>query len=221
MRMTAQTRRRSAVIAGAGIAALATTGVFAVPASAHTGDWSVTCDSVTVHLTAYNAHVTNSVTLSVVDGGVLASEDSFGSSYDFSGALPAHTSPIQVHLVVNAGDGKRYSKDEYKTSEPCRTPPTTVPPTTVPPTTTAPPTTVPPTTTAPPATGTTTAPPTTSTATSSAPAVEATTSPAAGNLAETGGSSSTPVIAGIAVAVVAAGGGLLFVNRRRRTAAHR
>src|SRR6478735_9244000 len=63
-----RTRGRSAVIAGGAMAALATAGVFAVPASAHNSVWSVTCNSVSVHLTNYNKHVTNSVTLQVVGG---------------------------------------------------------------------------------------------------------------------------------------------------------
>lgn len=220
MRLTRQTGRRSAVIAGAGMAALIGTGVFAVPASAHNSDWSVTCDSVSVHLAAYNGRVTNTVTISVDGGAVLASDANFGSSYDFSGALPDHASAIKVHLVVSAGDGNQYNRDEFKTSEPCEKPPTTPPttvPVTTPPTTTA--TTAPPTTTPP--TTATTAPPTTA-ATSSAAAVAATSSAAGGgDLAETGSSSSTPLIAGIAAVAVAGGAGLLFVSRKRRNSAHR
>ncbi|MFF7157703.1 LAETG motif-containing sortase-dependent surface protein [Streptomyces sp. NPDC008139] len=217
--MTRQSRRRSGVIAGAGMVALIGSAVLAAPASAHTPNWSVDCDSVSVHLTAYNGRVTNSVTVSVDGGAVLASNESFGSSYDFTGALPDHSTAIKVHLVVKAGDGKQYGRDEYKTSEPCEKPPTTPPttPETTPPTT-APPS-QPPTT---PASETPTAPPTTpeTTATSNAPVVQASTSPASGDLAETGSSSSTPMIAGVAAAVVAAGAGLLVFNRRRG-AAHR
>ncbi|MFF7198098.1 LAETG motif-containing sortase-dependent surface protein [Streptomyces sp. NPDC008079] len=213
--MTRQSRRRSGVIAVAGMAALIGSAVLAAPASAHTPNWSVDCDSVSVHLTAYNARVTNSVTVSVDGGAVLASNESFGGSYDFTGALPDHSTAIKVHLVVKAGDGKQYGRDEYKTSEPCEKPPTTPPPTTP----ETPPPTAPPTT---PASETPTAPPTTpeTTATSNAPVVQASTSPASGDLAETGSSSSTPMIAGIAAAVVAAGAGLLVFNRRRG-AAHR
>jgi LPXTG-motif cell wall-anchored protein len=215
MQMTRQSRRRSGVIAGAGMAALLGSAVLAAPASAHNSDWSVDCSSVTVHLAAYNGRVTNSVTLSVDGGAVLAHQDSFGGSYDFKGALPDHTSAIKVHLVVTAGDGKQYNRDEFKTSEPCQKP--TSPPPTTP--TKQPTTPAAPTTSAPPVTPTTPATPT-STAITNAPVVQASTSPAAGDLAETGSSSSTPMIAGIAAAVVAAGAGLLFINRRRG-AAHR
>ncbi|MEW2517357.1 LAETG motif-containing sortase-dependent surface protein [Actinacidiphila alni] len=211
MQMTRQGRRRSGVIAGAGMAALIGSAVLAAPASAHNSDWSVTCSSVSVHLTAYNGRVTNSVTLSVDGGAVLTQQNSFGDHFDFTGALPEHTAAIKVHLVVTAGDGKQYSRDEYKTSEPCEKPPTTPPttPSTPPPTTPATPTTSAP----------TTPPPTTpaTTPTTNAPVVQASTSPASGDLAETGSSSATPMIAGIAAAVVAAGAGLLVLNRRRGT----
>jgi LPXTG-motif cell wall-anchored protein len=220
MRMTRQNRTRSAVIAGAGIAALAGAGILAAPASAHTGVWSVTCDSVSVHLTKYNPGATNSVTLSVDGGAVLASRASFGGGYDFAGPLPAHTTALTLHLVVRAGDGTQYNVDERKTAALCEKPPTTPPttsPSTPPPTTptTVPPTTVPPTTTPAP----TTVPPT---ATTSAPVAAGTTSaPAGGNLAATGSSSATPVIAGIAVAAVVVGGGAIVLSRRRRSSSHR
>jgi LPXTG-motif cell wall-anchored protein len=211
-----RTRRRSAVIAGAAMAALATAGVFAVPASAHNSVWSVTCNSVSVHLTNYNRHVTNSVTLQVVGGeGVLAFDPDFGSSFTYDEALPAHDTPLQLHLVVKAGDGAQYNVDETKTSPPCETP-TTPPPTT--PTTTAPPTTAPP-TTAP-----TTPPPTTPStppATTTAPVAATSSAPPAGGLADTGSSSATPVIAGIAAAAVVVGAGALVVTRRRRSSSHR
>lgn len=218
MKMTRESRRRSAVIAGAGLAALVGAGVFAVPASAHNSDWNVTCNSVSVHLTNYNGGVTNSVSVSVDGGAVLASEAAFGASYDYSGALPDHTDSIKVHLVVKAGDGSQYNRDEYKTAAPCETPPTTPasPPPSTGATTPAAPTTAPPTTSAP------AAPVVSTSATSSAPAVAATSSASGGSdLAETGSSSATPMIAGIAAAVVVVGGGLVFVGRRRRSASHR
>lgn len=141
IRMTPENRRRSAVVAATGMAALLGAGVFAVPAAAHTGTWSVSCDSVTVHLTAYNKRATNSVTLSVEGGGVLAKEDSFGAGYDFSSPLPPHDAAITLHLVVTAGDSAKYNIDQEKTAAPCEGQ-TTAPP---PPTTTPapPPTTTP------------------------------------------------------------------------------
>ncbi|WP_405578939.1 LAETG motif-containing sortase-dependent surface protein [Streptomyces sp. NBC_01190] len=229
IRMTPENRRRSAVVAATGMAALLGAGVFAVPAAAHTGTWSVSCDSVTVHLTAYNKRATNSVTLSVEGGGVLAKEDSFGAGYDFSSPLPPHDAAITLHLVVTAGDSAKYNIDQEKTAAPCEgqttapPPPTTTPappPTTTPapPATTTPATTPP--TTAPPAPPTTA--PATPTASTNAPVVAGSASAsAAGGLAETGSSNATPVIAGIAAAAVVVGGGALVLSRRRRSSSHR
>ncbi|WP_328917202.1 MULTISPECIES: LAETG motif-containing sortase-dependent surface protein [unclassified Streptomyces] len=242
MRKTRQFRRRSAVMAGAGMAALVGAGLFAGSASAHNADWSVTCDAVHVHLTAYDSHARNSVTVSVVGGSVLDSKNSFGGSYTFNGALPDHDSAIKVHLVVKAGDSRKYDRDETLTSQPCEKPPTsppveetTTPPveeTTTPPVeeTTTPPvedTTTPPVeeTTTPPAEETTTPPvddTTAPTATTTSPAVAGTSSaPGGGDLAETGSSSATPMIAGIAGVAVVAGAGVLFFSRKRRSGAHR
>lgn len=250
MRKTRQFRRRSAVIGGAGMAALVGAGVFAGSASAHNADWSVTCDAVHVHLTAYDSHARNSVTVSVVGGSVLDSKNSFGGSYTFNGALPHHDSPIKVHLVVKAGDNKKYNRDETLTSRPCEKPPTTPPvevtttppveqtttppveQTTTPPVeeTTTPPvdeTTTPPVeeTTTPPVDETTTPPvddTTAPTATTTSPEVAGTTSaPGGGDLAETGSSGATPMIAGIAGVAVVAGAGALFFSRKRRSGAHR
>ncbi|WP_329180922.1 LAETG motif-containing sortase-dependent surface protein [Streptomyces sp. NBC_01477] len=217
MKLTVQGRRRSAAIAAAGMAAMIGTAVLAAPASAHTPVWSVTCNSVQVDLTNYSTgrHVQNSVSLTVVGGeGALADNEDFGGSFHATEALPAHDSPLTVRLVVKAGDNKKYNVDETKVSPVCDTPtspsvtPSTTPPTTAP-ETTAPGTTAP--TTAPVPAGTT-----------NAPVVAGTTSAAGGgDLAETGSSSATPMIAGIAVAVVVAGGGLVLWTRRRGSSAHR
>jgi LPXTG-motif cell wall-anchored protein len=214
-----RTRGRSAVIAGGAMVALATAGVFAVPASAHNSVWSVTCNSVSVHLKDYDKHATNSVTLQVVGGeGVLAFNPDFGSSYTYDESLPTHDTPLQLHLVVKAGDNAKYNVDETKTSPVCEKPPTTPPPTTPP--TTAPPTTPP--TTAP-TTPPTTAPPATPTptATTTAPVAATSSAPASGGLADTGSSSATPMIAGIAAAAVVVGAGALVITRRRRSSSHR
>ncbi|WP_333770005.1 LAETG motif-containing sortase-dependent surface protein [Streptomyces sp. IBSBF 2435] len=227
MKLTVQGRRRSAAVAAAGMAAMIGTAVLAAPASAHTPVWSVTCNSVQVDLTNYSTgrHVQNSVSLTVVGGeGALADNEDFGGSFHATEALPAHDSPLTVRLVVKAGDNKKYNVDETKVSPVCDTPtspsvsPSTTPPTTAP-ETTAPPTTAPE-TTAPGTTAPTTAP--VPAGTTNAPVVAGTTSAAGGgDLAETGSSSATPMIAGIAVAVVVAGGGLVLWTRKRGSSAHR
>lgn len=193
--------------------------VLAGPASAHTPNWSVTCDSVTVDLTAYNSHVRNTVTLTVVGGEGALVDQTFGSTFHFRDALPPHDAPLGLHLVVKAGDGKQYGRDETKTAPVCDKP-TSPSPSTTPPT--SPPTTAP--TTAPATTAPSTTPPATTAApsTTPAPVAAATTSAGgSGDLAETGSSSATPMIAGIAVAVVVAGGGLVFWTRRRGSSSHR
>lgn len=194
-------RVRTGAIAAVGFAALVGTGVLATPASAHTPVWSVTCDKVTVDLTQYNSKVENTVTITV-DGKDLLAKTSFKSSFHKTLELAKHGQDVSVHLVVKAGDTSdkhNFDKDETKTVAPCKgdesTPPKT-PPTTAP--STKPST--------PPATPT-----------SSAPVVKPSQSTPPTNLAETGGSSSTPIIGGIAAAVVAAGAGLLFMNRKRRS----
>lgn len=207
-------------MAATGMAAMVGTVLMAGPASAHTPKWSVTCDSVQVDLTSYSTarHVTNSVSLTIVGGeGALADDPDFGASFHFEDALPPHDAPLTLHLVVKAGDDSEYNVDDTKVSPVCDKPttppvtPSTTPPTTATttPATTAPPTTAPTTTAAP-------------TSTTTAPVVADTTSPAAGgDLAETGSSSATPMIAGIAVAVVVVGGGLVFWTRRRGSSSHR
>ncbi|NUS15122.1 MAG: LPXTG cell wall anchor domain-containing protein [Streptomyces sp.] len=208
MKITAQGRRRAAAVAVAGAACVAGTLVLAAPASAHTPKWSVGCDSVKVDLTKYAQSgngKTNHVTLTITSGeGALVDED-FGTSFHYKDALPPHDKPITLHLVVTAWDSTQYNLDETKVSPVCAgqtTPPTS-------PTTTAP-TTPPTTATTSPAAGATPS------GTTSAPVAAATTTASgSGDLAETGSSNATPMIAGIAAAVVVIGGGLVFWTRKR------
>lgn len=214
-------RTGAAVAAGAAMGVLALTGVLAAPADAHSGVWSVTCDAVSVHLKDYDKKATNSVTLQVVGGeGVLAFDPDFGSSFTYDDALPAHDSPLPLHLVVKAGDGPKHDIDEVKTSPPCDKPTTTPPTTTTPPPTTTPPAGTTPATTTPattaPATTPATTPPATTPATS-APAAGTTSPPSGADLADTGSSDATPVIAGIAAAAVVAGAGAVAFARKRRS----
>ncbi|WP_432072223.1 LAETG motif-containing sortase-dependent surface protein [Streptomyces wuyuanensis] len=196
--MNAPTRawkRSGALIAGAAFG-LAGVGLTASPASAHTPVWTVTCSEVTVDLKAYSPNVTNTVTVTV-DGKDLLPVEAFGREFSKTLQLPEHKAEVKVRLVVKAGDGDRFSHDETKTAPVCETPkpPETPEPSETPqePEPSDTPSTEPPSTEAP-------------------PAPEPSTPP----LAETGGSSATPVIAGAAAAAVAAGAGILVVTRRRR-----
>ncbi|MDJ0343009.1 LAETG motif-containing sortase-dependent surface protein [Streptomyces sp. H10-C2] len=197
-------RVRTGAIAAVGFAALLGTGVLATPASAHTPKWSVTCDKVTVNLTAYDAKENNTVTVTV-DGKDLLPLTTFHQSYQSTLDLAKHSKAVSVHIVVKAGNENApaaWNLDDTKSVAPCAgdvTPPSTKPST--------PPSTTP-------------AKPTPVASTPSAPVVKPSQSSPPTNLAETGGSSSTPLIGGIAAVVVAAGAGLLFMNRKRRTSTH-
>ncbi|MER7722478.1 LAETG motif-containing sortase-dependent surface protein [Streptomyces sp. NPDC096323] len=205
--------RAAGTLAAVAMAGLTGTVLAAGPAAAHTPTWDVTCTEVSLHLTQYNDHVTNQVTVTV-DGKDLLPTETFGKGLDKTIALPEHDKALTVRLVVKAGDGDRYSRDETKQAPVCeeKTPKPTPTPTETKPSST--PTTATPTTAAP----TPTATPS-ETASSSAPAA-ATPSPSSPDLAETGSSSATPVIGGAAVAVLLAGGGIMWSVRKRRTAQH-
>jgi LPXTG-motif cell wall-anchored protein len=195
--------------AAAGTAAMIGSVVLAGPASAHTPDWSVTCNSVTVDLKAYNSHAHNTVTLTIAGGeGALVDQD-FGSTFHYQDALPPHDAPLTVHLVVRAGDGEQFGKDESKVAPVCTKHTTAA----ASPSTTAA-TTAPvkkPPTTAPEPSGTTAAP----------VVADTTSATGSGDLAQTGSSNATPMIAGIAVAVVVVGGALVLWTRRRGSSSHR
>ncbi|MEE1757408.1 LAETG motif-containing sortase-dependent surface protein [Streptomyces sp. SP18CS02] len=206
--MSLSTRSRRGVVALATAALLGTTGamLLAAPAGAHTPAWSVTCSQVQVDLTNYNASVTNEVTVTV-DGKDLLPAEKFGGEFHKKLELPSHDKDLTVRLVVKAGEGGAFSRDETKTAPVCEgskpTPPAT--PST-------------------PGTATPTPPPAkpapTPSETSSEPAAparpSASPSPAGPDLAETGSSSSTPLIGGAAAAVLVAGGGILWAVRKRR-----
>ncbi|MET7343971.1 LAETG motif-containing sortase-dependent surface protein [Streptomyces sp. NPDC005547] len=202
--------RAAGTLAAAAVVGLSGAVLTAGPAAAHTPTWDVTCDEVSLHLTQYNAGVTNEVTVTV-DGKDLLPTETFGKEFDKTIALPEHDQPLTVRLVVKAGDGERYSKDDTKQALVCEktTPPATPTPT--------------PTETKPSETPTTASPSPSDTpsesASPSAPAA-ATPSPSSPDLAETGSSSATPIIGGAAVAVLLAGGGIMWSVRKRRTAQH-
>ncbi|MFG3138865.1 LAETG motif-containing sortase-dependent surface protein [Streptomyces sp. NPDC048211] len=205
--------RAAGTLAAAAVVGLTGVVLTAGTAAAHTPTWDVTCTEVSLHLTAYNDRVTNEVTVTV-DGKEFLPTETFGKGIDKTKALPEHDKPLTVRLVVKAGDGERYSRDESKTAPVCQeTPPKPTPtPTETKPSET--PTTATPT----PASPTPTATPS-ETASSPAPAA-ATPSPSSPDLAETGSSSATPIIGGAAVAVLLAGGGIMWSVRKRRTAQH-
>ncbi|MFF2523283.1 LAETG motif-containing sortase-dependent surface protein [Streptomyces liangshanensis] len=211
-------RRPGALIAVAAAGVLGV-GLSAGTASAHTPNWTVTCSSVTVDLKAYGHgdNPVNSVSLTA-DGASLINEK-FGDKFNQTLELAKHSKPVELHLVVTAADGDQYNVDQKQTAKVCPgdEEPTPSPSTSAPST--------PPATETPSATPSTTAPGTstptpTEEPTSSSPATVPSSqpSPAGDNLAETGSSSSTPIIAGAAAVVLVAGAGIMWAARKRRTA---
>ncbi|NEA09268.1 LPXTG cell wall anchor domain-containing protein [Streptomyces sp. SID10692] len=196
--------RGAGTFVAAAVVGLTGGAISAGPAAAHTPTWAVTCSEVTVDLTNYTAGVPNTVTVTV-DGKDLLPTETFGREFHKKLTLPEHDEPVTVRLVVKdaEGDGK-YSIDKTETAEVCEKPSPT-----------------PPTPTQPAPSETTGTPEPSATPSEepseSAPAVPAP-SPSSPNLAETGSSSSTPVIGGAAVAVLLAGGGIMWSVRKRRTA---
>ncbi|BAG17160.1 LPXTG cell wall anchor domain-containing protein [Streptomyces sp. SID4928] len=185
--------------------------ISAGPAAAHTPTWAVTCSEVTVDLTNYTSDVPNTVTITV-DGQDLLPTETFGREFHKKLTLPEHDEPVTVRLVVKDADGDgKHSVDDEKTADVCDEEPSPTP---------TPTESVPgePTPSETPSTGTPEPSATPSGQPSeSAPAVPAP-SPSSPDLAETGSSSSTPIIGGAAVAVLLAGGGILWAVRKRRTA---
>ncbi|MCX4736688.1 LAETG motif-containing sortase-dependent surface protein [Streptomyces sp. NBC_01363] len=198
--------RAAGTLAAAAVVGLTGAVLTAGPAAAHTPTWAVTCSEVNLDLTAYNGNVTNQVTVTV-DGKDLLPTETFGKEFHKKLELPEHDKELTVHLVVKAGDGDNFSRDETKTAPVCegatpRPAPSEGTPSPVP------------SKEAPAASATPSAAPS-----NSAPAVVPP-SPSSPDLAETGSSSATPIIAGAAVAVLLAGGGIMWSVRKRRTAQH-
>ena len=212
-----QGRRRAGLVAAAGLTALIGTGALASPASAHQPDWSNTCSSVTVDLSQYNPSVKNTVEVKAAGQDIIP-VTRFAKSFDKTVTLPDHTATIELELIVRAGDDRRdkhgWSVDEKASAPACQT----TPPPTSPPPSSPPPSSPPPSTSASP-TPSRSASPTPSHSTLPPTPVPSTSTPGTG-LADTGASSATPVIAGVAAAVVLAGGALVLVSRKRRGGSH-
>ncbi|MEU3433251.1 LAETG motif-containing sortase-dependent surface protein [Streptomyces sp. NPDC006863] len=200
--------RGAGALVAAAVAGLTGGAVFAGPAVAHTPTWAVTCSEVTVDLTDYTSDVPNTVTVSV-DGKDLLPTETFGREFHRKLPLLHHDEPVTVRLVVKDADGEgKHSIDRTKTAEVCEEEPS-------PTATESAPSEPAPSRTPPSGTPEPSATP------GDEPSESASAVPAPGpsspDLAETGSSPSTPVIAAAAVAVLLAGGGILWAVRKRRT----
>ncbi|WP_431980512.1 Hsp20/alpha crystallin family protein [Streptomyces qinglanensis] len=197
--------QRSVAIAATGAAAFVGTAIAAAPAQAHTPSWSVTCDSVSIDLKMY-APKDNKVTIKAGDETLIS--ETFGRSFHKKVDLPEHGEPLKVTAQVVASDGDRFSwGPETKTSPVCDKP--------TPSPTPSESESTPPSSPSPSQSPSEKPEPSAPESSSSAPAEK----PQGGgdDLAETGSSSNTPMIAGIAAAVVVAGGGLVAFARKRRS----
>lgn len=194
--MTAIRQRwhRAAAVA-TGAAALVGTGMFvASPASAHVPGWKVDCYSTSIHLENYSDQAKNKITITAGEKTLVNEE--FGRTFDKKVDLPKHTSPLDVHLVIDAGDDDKFDRDEHAMSPVCEESPEPTPSEPAP---------------SEPA-------PSPSESSSEAPAPPEKPQGGGDDLAETGSSSATPMIAGAAGVVLAAGAGLVVVARKRRSA---
>ncbi|MFD7549848.1 LAETG motif-containing sortase-dependent surface protein [Streptomyces sp. NPDC059816] len=229
MKQTTRAWQRSGVLVAGTAVGLLGVGLAAAPATAHTPVWSVTCSEVTVDLTDYadDEKVTNTVTITA-DGKDVLPTKKFGKTFSDRLTLPEHTAEIEVRLVVKAGDGKQFDVDETKTAPVCASPspsgspepsgsskPSPTP--TVTTSTSAEPTEPGSSESARPSQPPASAEPTEPEGSDSARPAPRTSEPADEDLAATGGSSTTPWIAGAAVLVLLAGGGIVFAARKRRT----
>ncbi|MFB7269095.1 LAETG motif-containing sortase-dependent surface protein [Streptomyces sp. NPDC056244] len=206
-------RRRGALITVATAGAIV--GLSAVPAVAHTPNWSVTCSEVSVDLTAYGNSDQNTVTITA-DGKDLLPTENFKNEFHKKLALPEHSTELSVRLVVKAADGEQFNRDETKTAPVCEGTTPSPSESTTPPPAESPSTEAP--TEAPSESAPASEAPTEEPTSSEAAQPSSQPSPAGDNLAETGSSSATPVIAGAAAVVVVAGAGIMWAARKRRTA---
>lgn len=198
--------RAAGTFAAAAVVGLTGAVLSAGSAAAHTPTWAVTCNEVTLDLTAYNSDVANTVTVTV-DGKDLLPTETFGKEFHKTLELPKHDKELTVHLVVKAGDGDRFSKDDTKQAPVCEDNTPTPTPTAS--------------ESKPAEKPTPEAPALSATPSQSSPETApaaASPSPSSPDLAETGSSSATPIIGGAAVAVLLAGGGIMWSVRKRRTA---
>ncbi|NSC23980.1 LPXTG cell wall anchor domain-containing protein [Streptomyces albus subsp. chlorinus] len=203
--------QRSVAIAAAGAAAFVGTAIAAVPAQAHTPQWSVTCDSVSIDLKAY-ADSGNKVTVKAGDKTLI--DETFGKTYTKKVDLPEHTAPLKVTAQVVASDDAKFNwGPETKTAPVCDDGKPTPTPSPSTPESSSPS----PSTSASPSQSASEKPVPSAPETSSSAAPAEKPQGGGGDLAETGSSSNTPMIAGIAAAVVVVGGALVVFARKRRS----
>ncbi|GAA1136302.1 LPXTG-motif cell wall-anchored protein [Kitasatospora gansuensis] len=173
------------LVAGAvGLGAL-TPLLLAGSAAAHTSEWTLSCDKVSLKVASYNPQFTNRITLTV-DGEKLLDKKEFGASFSQDFPVKAHTKDLAVELIITTDEQPKEPVTKTGTVTPCPPSPSPTPP----------PKVVTPTPTPP---------------VSKAPSPK----PTGPQLAETGGGSNAGVIAAAGAGVVVIGGALVLLTRRR------
>lgn len=121
------------VAAAAVAVALAVGGALAAtaPASAHTPNIAVTCEALTVNLTAYQGGNQNQITVTIGEGaGALVYDENFGHTYSRTFTFSDKSVATAWKVKVDAIDGTAYDFVRTGVSTPCTPPP---PPVTYPP----------------------------------------------------------------------------------------
>ncbi|GAA2100337.1 hypothetical protein GCM10009801_72800 [Streptomyces albiaxialis] len=211
--MTALRRRwqRSTAIVATGAAAFLGTAIAATPAQAHSKDWSVDCYAVSVDLTNYSKEKDNKLTITAGEKSLL--HTAFKGEFHKKIDLPKHSKELPVTVKVTAGDDEKFSWEDSKNSPVCESESPSPSPTESKPSEPSPSAS----TSASPSQSASEKPaPSSPETSSSAPAAKPQTG-GGEDLAETGSSSNTPMIAGIAAAVVVLGGALVAFARKRRS----
>ncbi|WP_371499866.1 hypothetical protein OG871_26235 [Kitasatospora sp. NBC_00374] len=212
--MAGQRRISGGLVAAAAGLGIVAPLVLAGSASAHTNKTQITCEKVTVDLTAYNSKSGNTVTL-VIGADKVLDKVAFGKSFHQEFTVPAHAADVTATLTVQTDedkDGKKgWSFTKQLTAHECPVP-STSPSTSVSPSSS---TSGTPTASVSPSQSTPSGTPSVS-ATGPAPSV----SPTGPQLASTGGGGNAGVLAATGVGVIAIGGGVMFMVRRRPSRRH-
>jgi LPXTG-motif cell wall-anchored protein len=157
----------------------------------------------------YDNKAGNTVTVTDVTDGTKLLDETFPAEFQKTFPLDSHSKEIKLHLSVKSADGQGAIENDA-TSPVCPGQESSAP---------APSESAPAPATSSPAAE---SPAPSADTSSSAAAVLPTSqpSPAGDDLAETGSSSSTPMIAGGAAVVLVAGAGILWASRKRRATQH-
>ncbi|MER5865394.1 LAETG motif-containing sortase-dependent surface protein [Kitasatospora sp. NPDC002040] len=156
-------------------------------AAAHTSEWTLDCDRVSLRVTGYDPQYSNRITLTV-GGEKLLDHQAFGAAFSQDFPVKAHTGDLAVELSVTTDEQPKNPVTRTGTVKPC--PPPSPSPTPSPSVSRTP-------------------------APTPTPTRKPSPKPSAPQLAETGGGSHAGVIAAAGAGVLVVGGALVLISRRR------